>query len=125
MPRHTHNVLKCYTREGQLICPFLESKGRQRGTAIRLCGYTRIACRWDHSKAKYECTLSVDGQHRGREFIAPIAPAGAGPINESSIQAYDAAARRAISAALEDGFIEPGELDYHHSGSFDITRGRK
>lgn len=82
------------------------------GEAIRYCGKVKIKCSFDDAANQYVCRLYMGG-HAGTQYVG-VAPASRLAVD--SPQAFDNAARAAVSFALDDKQIDESECDYGDGG---------
>ncbi len=87
--------------------------------ATRVCGRVKINCVYRDRTSDYQCSLSVNGQRRGTEFVG--IPRSL-QVAVDSPKAYDDTAHAALSFALSEGKISEDELDLTDSG-YRIQRG--
>lgn len=92
--------------------------------ATRVCGRVKINCVLEVARGmphghQYKCTLSKDGRHLSTQYV------GIPQHLTQAIdcpEAYDDAARAAVSFASNDGEISDGGLAWSGSGPL-VTRG--
>jgi hypothetical protein len=89
--------------------------------AIRKSGSTQINCVWRDRENHYKCALSVQGKRRGVQYVG--APRH---LTESvdAPAAYTAAARAAISFALNEGMLDESDVAWGEDGPR-ISVGRR